>query len=140
MANASASRRLTWQGSADVREALSSHCWTIWACPIPRYLALNVFCREDKLTVGAIAERLALEASTLRPLLKRLQAAGLLRQLRDAIYEHTGVGRARPKRAGMGGFLHSRHGSAVDYVLRTRDRRGSIGGQKGNQIGDLGRA
>jgi hypothetical protein len=37
----------------------------------PQYLVLNVLWREDGLTVGGIAQRLALESSTLTPLLKR---------------------------------------------------------------------
>lgn len=49
----------------------------------PQYLVLNVLWREDGQTVGAIADRLALEASTLTPLLKRLEAAGLLRRTRN---------------------------------------------------------
>lgn len=49
----------------------------------PQYLVLNVLWREDKQTVGAIADRLALESSTLTPLLKRLETAGLLRRVRN---------------------------------------------------------
>lgn len=49
----------------------------------PQYLVLNVLWREDGLTVGVIAERLALESSTLTPLLKRLEAAGLLQRTRN---------------------------------------------------------
>ena len=47
----------------------------------PQYLVLNVLWREEGQSVGAIAARLALESSTLTPLLKRLEAAGLLRRL-----------------------------------------------------------
>ena len=36
----------------------------------PQYLVLNVLWREDEQTVGGIAEKLALESSTLTPLLK----------------------------------------------------------------------
>ena len=49
----------------------------------PQYLVLNVLWREDKQTVGGIADRLALESSTLTPLLKRLEAAGLVRRTRN---------------------------------------------------------
>ncbi|MHA7775146.1 MarR family winged helix-turn-helix transcriptional regulator [Roseibium sp. M-1] len=49
----------------------------------PQYLVLNVLWREDKQTVGSIAERLALESSTLTPLLKRLEVAGLLGRTRN---------------------------------------------------------
>jgi Transcriptional regulators len=49
----------------------------------PQYLVLNVLWREDGQTVGAIAEKLALESSTLTPLLKRLEASGLVRRTRN---------------------------------------------------------
>jgi DNA-binding MarR family transcriptional regulator len=49
----------------------------------PQYLVLNVLWREDGQSVGAIAARLALESSTLTPLLKRLETAGLLRRTRN---------------------------------------------------------
>ncbi|NUB45909.1 MarR family transcriptional regulator [Fertoebacter nigrum] len=53
----------------------------------PQYLVLNVLWREDGQSVGAIAARLALESSTLTPLLKRLEAAGLLRRTRNPANE-----------------------------------------------------
>lgn len=49
----------------------------------PQYLVLNVLWREDGQTVGSIAAQLALESSTLTPLLKRLEATGLLVRRRN---------------------------------------------------------
>ncbi|UYY58415.1 MarR family winged helix-turn-helix transcriptional regulator [Sphingomonas sp. S2-65] len=49
----------------------------------PQYLVLNVLWAKDGQTVGGIAEQLALESSTLTPLLKRLEAAGLVRRSRN---------------------------------------------------------
>jgi len=49
----------------------------------PQYLVLNVLWRDDSQTVGAIAEKLALESSTLTPLLKRLEASGLVHRTRN---------------------------------------------------------
>ena len=49
----------------------------------PQYLVLNVLWREDHQTVGSIADQLALESSTLTPLLKRLEAAGLVQRTRN---------------------------------------------------------
>lgn len=49
----------------------------------PQYLVLNVLWREDAQTVGGIAQQLALESSTLTPLLKRMEAAGLLHRTRN---------------------------------------------------------
>lgn len=72
----------------------------------PQYLVLNVLWGEDSQTVGAIAERLALESSTLTPLLKRLEAAGLVRRTRNPENERqvvvalTEEGRAIRSRAG----------------------------------------
>ena len=49
----------------------------------PQYLVLNVLWRDDSQTVGAIAEKLALESSTLTPLLKRLETSGLVHRSRN---------------------------------------------------------
>ncbi|WP_062227449.1 MarR family winged helix-turn-helix transcriptional regulator [Aureimonas frigidaquae] len=49
----------------------------------PQYLVLNALWERDAQTVGAIADRLSLEASTLTPLLKRLDAAGLVERRRN---------------------------------------------------------
>ncbi|NEH57899.1 MarR family transcriptional regulator [Rhizobium leguminosarum] len=49
----------------------------------PQYLVLNVLWSSDGQTVGAIANALALESSTLTPLLKRLETSGLLRRTRN---------------------------------------------------------
>lgn len=49
----------------------------------PQYLVMNVIWRDDGQTVGAIAQALALESSTLTPLLKRLETAGLVQRTRN---------------------------------------------------------
>jgi DNA-binding MarR family transcriptional regulator len=72
----------------------------------PQYLVLNVLWREDGQTVGGIAEKLALEPSTLTPLLKRLEAAGFVTRARNPDNERqvfvalTDSGRALRSRAG----------------------------------------
>jgi DNA-binding MarR family transcriptional regulator len=50
----------------------------------PQYLVLNVLWEDDGRTVGAIAERLSLESSTITPLVKRLEAAALVTRARQA--------------------------------------------------------
>lgn len=50
----------------------------------PQYLVLTILWASDNLTVGAISERLHLESSTLTPLIKRLEAQGLVKRTRDA--------------------------------------------------------
>lgn len=72
----------------------------------PQYLVLNILWREDGQAVGQIADQLALESSTLTPLLKRLEAAGMVRRTRNPSNERqvvvalTDAGRALRSRAG----------------------------------------
>ncbi|MEH0295775.1 MarR family transcriptional regulator [Agrobacterium sp. CCNWLW71] len=49
----------------------------------PQYLVLNVLWAQDDQTVVSIADQLALDSSTLTPLLKRLEAAGLVCRTRN---------------------------------------------------------
>ncbi|MDR4305341.1 MarR family transcriptional regulator [Chelatococcus sambhunathii] len=49
----------------------------------PQYLALVALWETDGLSVKEIADRLMLESSTLTPLLKRLEAAGLVKRKRS---------------------------------------------------------
>jgi DNA-binding MarR family transcriptional regulator len=66
----------------------------------PQYLVMVVLWGEDNQTVSRIGDRLFLESSTLTPLLKRLEAAGLVRRQRDTADERqvrvqlTAAGRA----------------------------------------------
>lgn len=53
----------------------------------PQYLALLVLWEQDGVTVSELGERLYLDSGTLTPLLKRMEAAGLLSRLRDATDE-----------------------------------------------------
>jgi len=50
----------------------------------PQYLALLVLWEQDGIAVGSLGERLYLDSGTLTPLLKRLEAAGLVRRERSA--------------------------------------------------------
>jgi len=49
----------------------------------PQYLVMLVLWERDDVTVSAIGERLFLDSATLTPLLKRLEAAGLLNRQRS---------------------------------------------------------
>jgi DNA-binding MarR family transcriptional regulator len=49
----------------------------------PQYLAMLVLWEASPRTVGALGEALDLESSTLTPLLKRLEAQGLIARARD---------------------------------------------------------
>lgn len=71
----------------------------------PQYLALLVLWERDGVTVSDLGDRLSLDSGTLTPLLKRLEAAGLVSRLRDAADERrvlirlTAEGRALRARA-----------------------------------------
>jgi DNA-binding MarR family transcriptional regulator len=49
----------------------------------PQYLVMMLLWEEPSVPVGRIGERLSLESSTLSPLLKRLEAMGLISRARD---------------------------------------------------------
>ena len=49
----------------------------------PQYLVMLALWGEDRITVGRLGERLSLDSSTLTPLLKRLEAAGLVARSRS---------------------------------------------------------
>ncbi len=53
----------------------------------PQYLVMLVLWEGDGITVSQLGERLSLDSGTLTPLLKRLEAAGLLQRLRDTADE-----------------------------------------------------
>lgn len=72
----------------------------------PQYLVMLVLWEADGLTVSEIGERLYLDSGTLTPLLKRLEAAGLLQRMRDTADQRrvlvrlTAAGRKLKQRAG----------------------------------------
>ncbi|PZQ62985.1 MAG: MarR family transcriptional regulator [Sphingomonas taxi] len=89
----------------------------------PQYLVLHALWEEDARTIGAIAERLALESSTVTPLVKRLESAGLLTRQRDARDERqvrvtlTDAGRAMRERCGcLGEALVERTGMTMAQI------------------------
>ncbi len=53
----------------------------------PQYLVMLLLWEEGPSSVGGIGQRLSLDSSTLSPLLKRLQAMGLVTRTRDATDE-----------------------------------------------------
>jgi len=71
----------------------------------PQYLVMVSLWAKDDQTVGELGETLFLESSTLTPLLKRLEAMGLLDRSRDPSDERqvrvrlTNAGRALQKKA-----------------------------------------
>jgi DNA-binding MarR family transcriptional regulator len=86
----------------------------------PQYLVLLALWEKDGRTVGGIAERLALESSTVTPLVKRLVAAGLATRSRNPEDERqvqvrlTEAGHAIRGRCGcLGEALLARSGLSV---------------------------
>jgi MarR family transcriptional regulator, organic hydroperoxide resistance regulator len=99
----------------------------------PQYLALHVLWEEDGRTIGAIAQRLSLESSTVTPLVKRLEAAGLLMRERDPQDERqvrvrlTPVGHDMRDRCGcLGEDLITRSGMGVDDLRALKDEVQSL--------------
>lgn len=92
----------------------------------PQYLVLNVLWREDEQTVGSIAGRLALESSTLTPLLKRLEGAQLVRRTRNPEDERQVVVALTEQ----GRALEARAGCLGDALVATS-------GQSAKELGEL---
>ena len=63
----------------------------------PQFLVLNLLWHDGQQTVGGLAEKLALESSTLTPLLKRLEAAGLVTRTRNPKNEREVLIETTPK-------------------------------------------
>lgn len=95
----------------------------------PQYLVLNLLWAEDGQLVGRLANRLALESSTLTPLLQRLEAAGLVNRTRDptnarqVIVSLKDAGRAMQQKAGcLGAALLETSGHSPDALNDLNDK------------------
>lgn len=53
----------------------------------PQYLVLHALWEQDGRTVGAVADRLSLESSTVTPLVKRMEGSGLVTRQRSTVDE-----------------------------------------------------
>lgn len=90
----------------------------------PQYLVMLVLWEQDGLAVSEIGERLTLDSGTLTPLLKRLEAAGLIARLRAVQDERrvqvtlTATGRKLKSRAARipGCLLSAAHCSVAEVV------------------------
>jgi DNA-binding MarR family transcriptional regulator len=86
----------------------------------PQYLVLLALWEEDKRTVGTIALRLGLESSTVTPLVKRLEAAGLVARRRDPADERQVIVRLTER----GAALHGECGCLAEALI---ERSGMAG-------------
>jgi DNA-binding MarR family transcriptional regulator len=91
----------------------------------PQYLVLLVLWERDGLTVSEIGERLYLDSGTLTPLLKRLEAQGLVDRSRDpkderrVVIRLTGRARALKKEAaGIPACILGATGCDVQELVR----------------------
>lgn len=95
----------------------------------PQYLVLNALGEADGATIGGIAARLDLESSTVTPLVKRLEAAGLVERRRSAEDERrvevwmTTAGRALLERSGCLGDLLLERSGLDGAALEALNRR-----------------
>lgn len=87
----------------------ASHAFTRFYKPLlaqlgvtyPQYLALLTLWEEDGLTVTAIGDRLLLDSGTLTPVLKRLEALGLVSRTRGTTDERQVIVRLTEHGAAM---------------------------------------
>ncbi|MDB5659281.1 MAG: putative transcriptional regulator protein MarR family [Cypionkella sp.] len=95
----------------------------------PQYLVLVSLWGEDGQTVGQLGQALQLESNTLTPLLKRLEAQGLVARARDSRDERqvrvslTGVGRDMQARAAdIPGCILEKSGMTLAALTALRDQ------------------
>ncbi|PZM15473.1 MarR family winged helix-turn-helix transcriptional regulator [Rhizobium tubonense] len=104
----------------------------------PQYLVLNVLGEQDGVTIGAIADRLALESSTVTPPVKRLEQAGFVERRRSKVDERqvhvwlTDVGRTLLVQSScLGETLMERSGMTPEQFdalnQQVRALRGALG-------------
>ena len=94
----------------------------------PQYLVMLVVWEEDGASVKRLGERLQLDSGTLTPVLKRMEAQGLVERTRDPADERvvrihlTAAGRALERRArAVPRQLLCKAGLTVPEVLRLRE-------------------
>ena len=95
----------------------------------PQYLALLVLWERDGLTVSDLGERLFLDSGTLTPLLKRLEALGLVDRTRDPADERrvvirlTDAGRAlKADAVAIPGCILGATGCDVDEIVKLAEQ------------------
>ena len=99
----------------------------------PQYLVLNVLWREDSQTVGSVANQLALESSTLTPLIKRLETSGLIQRARNPENERQVIVSITDK----GAALRSRAGCLGDTLLTASGETSAALGKLNRQVAEL---
>jgi DNA-binding MarR family transcriptional regulator len=102
------------------------------ALTYPQYLVLTALSEDDGQTVSGIADRLALESSTVTPLVKRLEAAELVTRTRNSKDERQVNVRLTDK----GRRLRTEAQGLTDQLLRSGLRPAQLVALNG-QVADL---
>ncbi|MET3667970.1 MarR family transcriptional regulator [Caulobacter sp. 1776] len=91
----------------------------------PQYLVLSALWEADGLSVGAIGERLGLDSSNVTPLVKRMEAGGLVSRVRNPADERqvvvslTDAGRDMQARSAcLGQTLFAAAGFSVERLIQ----------------------
>ena len=99
----------------------------------PQYLVLVALWSEDGQTVGQLGQALQLESNTLTPLLKRMEAQGLVTRARDSRDERqvrvslTDAGREMQARAAaIPGCILEKSGMSLAALTALRDQVNSL--------------
>ena len=99
----------------------------------PQYLVLVSLWGEDDQTVGQLGQALQLESNTLTPLLKRMEAQGLVLRARDSRDERqvrvslSAAGREMQARAaGIPGCILEKSGMSLAALTALRDQVNSL--------------
>jgi MarR family transcriptional regulator, organic hydroperoxide resistance regulator len=102
----------------------------------PQYLVLTALWQQDAQSVGQIGQSLQLESNTLTPLLKRMEAQGLLTRTRSNEDERqvkislTEAGRALESRAAhIPGCILEKSGMTLPELTALRDQINRLRGQ-----------
>jgi len=95
----------------------------------PQYLVMLVLWETDSRSVGELGEALHLDSGTLTPLLKRMEAAGLVSRTRDpederrVVVDLTAAGAAlKEKAAGVPLAMFDKFGMTPEDIETLRDR------------------
>lgn len=91
----------------------------------PQYLVMLVLWDGDGMTVKALGERLSLDSGTLTPLLKRLEAAGLIRRERgreDERQVHLHLTQAGEALREKGACVPAAMGEAIGEIVNSDGR------------------
>src|SRR5687767_14469335 len=99
----------------------------------PQYLAMLVLWERDGLMVSELGERLFLDSGTLTPLLKRLEALGLVARIRDVRDERrvhislTAPGRKlKAKAEKIPGCVRAASQCSIGELLQLKQQLGSL--------------